>query len=214
MTLVKPTTFNDHPSSKCPLFRNLRRLFLTATCSVVLFAGAQSSQAGTLSYTQVSTLSGTIGGTAFTNATVTFQTSADTANTISGGGAYLLAGTTTVDIDGIGTATLNGSDSFGVFALSFNGLKVAGFADITTQVAIAYIGIPTAYDLSTAASFTGTNAFVGNRNNATSLGILHITGASGSGSFTATEVADAPEPSSMALLAGALAAAVGFRRKR
>ncbi len=105
---------------------------LAAACSALLFAGAQSSQAATLHYTGVGTFSGTIGSTPFTDATVTFQTSADTAD-IGGipGVLYTLAGTVSIDIAGIGAGTFNGSDSFGVFALHTGAINGVGFSDIT-----------------------------------------------------------------------------------
>ncbi len=198
--------------------KSARAFALAAACSALLFAGAQSSQAATLHYTEVSTLSGTVDGTPFTNATVTFQTSGDTANitAVVPSLLYELAGTVTFDIAGIGAGTFNGSDSFGVFALHQGATNAVGFLDVTLRDAIPYLGISdTSYDLSTATSLTGTNSFASHAAGySTTLGTLIINGASGSGSFTATEVAAAPEPSSMALMAGALAAAVGFRRKR
>ena len=87
-----------------------------------LAALSATASAAVMTYTKTGFLSGSLGGTSFTNAAVTIRTTADTANVQyqfidgaeGGTSVWTNAGVTSIDIDGFATATFNGSSVFGV----------------------------------------------------------------------------------------------------
>ena len=180
-------------------FKALRFLFAMSVCAIVIVAGTPSASAGLITYTQTGTATGTIGSTAFTDAAVTMTMVGDTANvsTVTPGTLIENAGTTTINIAGVGTATFSG-DSFGVFSLSI-GSTFAGFLDITHSTGILFVGTSSFYDGVSNYTHTGTGQINANTVFATtSLGDLKLTGVSGTSTFTAT-LGVVPEPSCLAL---------------
>jgi hypothetical protein len=136
---------------------------------------------------------------------------------------YENAGTTTINIAGIGTATFNGGDSFGALSedITANSINGVGMGDLTISKAIAATLVhgSSFYDLAT--SYTATDTFAVNLLDtvfSTTLGSLQFNpnSASGNGTFTAVLGAAVPEPSSM-VLAG-IASVIGLgawaRRRR
>ncbi len=176
--------------------------FLALAVAFVLVS-IQPAQANPIVYIETGTLTGTIGATSFTDAAVTLTTVADTSNivltNIDGYNIYENAGTTTIQIAGVGTATFNGGDSFGAFSEDltsvFAGTGNVGIADISQQVAIFgnFTTIPPFYDLSTSFTSTGTSSYNSN-SFSTTLGDLTIGSTSGNATFTATAV---PEPATI-----------------
>ena len=207
-----------HPTMKS-------KILTTMLSCAALAALSATASAAVMTYTQTATLSGSLGGTSFTAAAVTFRVTADTGNAqynLIGGvyPAWTNAGVTTLDIDGFETATFNGSSYFGVVAFDYSAYipaNVVGFADLTNSRFIVYFNQSDElhYNLSTQATFTGAmlnNVLSGTYPGpySTSLGDLVLSGASGTSTFTAAAV---PEPSAFALL-GLGAVGLVARRRR
>ncbi len=187
------------------------------SCAALAVLSASASAAAVMTYTQTATLSGSLGGTSFTNAAVTLRMSADTANIqplpYGSFPAWSNAGVTTIDIDGFDTATFNGSSDYGVYAIDvsyYYSFGVVGFARLNSfsQIWATNQYIEPSYSLATENTFTG--AFNYGAPSSTTLGELVFNGASGSSTFTAAAV---PEPSACALL-GLGAVGLVARRRR
>jgi hypothetical protein len=196
-------------------------LALAATLLVI----APATRAASIVYTLTGTFSGSLGGTPFTDAAVTLTVVADTSGIVSGhvvytGGEapfYTNPGTATIDIAGVGTATLTGPDTFGVAAhdasILIPGLGVVAVIDVPLLVGIAglYFTLPPFYDLGSAVTLTG-STWASTDPFPTTLGTLQLESATGSGTFTAVLV---PEPAQWAVLGVFLCGAmVAVRRLR
>jgi hypothetical protein len=174
-------------------------------CTLVLF-GAAAATASPMTYTETGYLSGMLGDTSFDNAAVTLTTAGDTANIQNIENIiYFLAGTTTIQIAGLPTATFTETDSehFGAFALNGNYIMPGlggevGFINYSSgNLIFGNFDTDPTYDLSTAATFTGPASYdntddIGEYG--TDQGDLSITGASETATFTAS-TASVPEPS-------------------
>jgi hypothetical protein len=191
--------------------KNTNLTITLLSCAALAVLSATAS-AAVMTYTETGFLSGSLGGTSFTNAAVTLRVTADTANVQEG--QYLgfipmwtIAGVTTIDIVGFETATFNGSDSFGAFNLNLSGFlpgtAAVGVGELTTWSSVLG-NSQTAelnYALATEKTFTGAASNT-NETYSTTLGNLITTDATGNATFTATEVSAVPEvSSSLALLA-------------
>jgi len=165
-----------------------------------------------MTYTETGFLSGSLGGTSFTNAAVTLRVTADTANVqysvhLGAIPLWTNVGVTTIDIVGFETATFNGSGSFGAFSMNMSaflpGTAGVGIGEFTTMSSVLG-NSQTAelnYALATEKTFTGA-ASNSNATYSTTLGDLIPTGTTGNATFTAAEVSAVPEPgSNLALLA-------------
>jgi hypothetical protein len=101
---------------------HLMKIRATLMLGAALAALSATASAAVMTYTKTGFLSGSLGGTSFTNAAVTIRTTADTANVQyqfidgaeGGTSVWTNAGVTSIDIDGFATATFNGSSVFGV----------------------------------------------------------------------------------------------------
>jgi hypothetical protein len=185
---------------------------ITLLSCVALAALSATASAAVMTYTQTGVLSGSLGGTSFTNAAVTLRVTADTANVQNS--LYLgvmpiwsNVGVTTIDIVGFGTATFNGSDLFGATSQNLSafvpGKAVTAISNITTLTGILgnYQTTELDYALATEKTFTGAVVVPGGTFS-TTLGDLITTDATGNATFTAAEVSAVPEPgSNLALLA-------------
>ena len=196
------------------------KILTTLLSCAALAALSATASAAVMTYTQTGVLSGSLGGTSFTNAAVTFSVTADTRNIIK---RYLgpsvpewsNAGVTTINIDGFAKATFDGPHHFGVYAYDRtfyapNGAVGFGDLDYQSKTVDFLQSVEPSYSLATERTFTGTWTF-GGLTNSTTLGDLILTGASGDATFTS--VISVPESSALALL-GLGAVGLVARRRR
>lgn len=145
--------------------------FIKLICGLALLGAAAPVSAELMTYTMTSHLTGSLGGTEFTNAAVTLTTTTDTTNiyTIyySASPTYHLFEKTTIQIDGLNLATFDDSGILG--SIPSSGLVASrlgatnspvglvGFSNISDLGVGLILGVTTwapTYDLSTAATFT------------------------------------------------------------
>jgi hypothetical protein len=202
----------------------LKTYFLKLACGLVLL-GAVAAVSAQSTFTSVETglLSGSLGGTAFSDAVVTLTTVANTADISYYAGqypSYFVNGTTTIQIQGFSLATFTtaGTNSFGIFSQNLNraysGKGVVGmaenFGNSTFMGILANFDTSPNYDFLTAATFTGT-ALIGSGGFSTDQGTLVVISTSGNATFT-TE--PAPEPSTPALAGLGGLSLLLFRRRK
>jgi hypothetical protein len=187
---------------------------IVACLSVGALTG--TGRAGSLTYTEVTDASGSLGSQTFTNQQITFTYYGNTAGITNPEPGLFVnqGGTATVNIAGIGTATF--TQPVGVFVNQF--IPAAGFGD--SQAGFDILDISSSafasYDLSTAYGPIPGDEF-GNSSSvsvSTTLGALVITSAAPFGVFNAvTTTAAIPEPGSLTLL-GVVAAGLVARASR
>jgi hypothetical protein len=185
---------------------NLFKLLLPAA----LLCGA--ANANLIVYTEQGTVSGSLGGVGFTNATMTLVLTGDTLNvTNPSSGLFQNAGPATVAISGIGSGTF--LDSIIVFDFQPN--QAAGFEDIAkpSDILDTFLAPPLgSYDLTTAIGpVPGTAAFNPGTSFATSTGALILTAASNP---TFSAAVAAPETSSLGLVGIGLACVLAIARRK
>ncbi|MFN6018741.1 MAG: PEP-CTERM sorting domain-containing protein [Verrucomicrobiota bacterium] len=177
-----------------------------------LSALSATASAAVITYTKTGFLSGSLGGTSFTNAAVTIRTTADTANV-----QYQLnddtpfwtnAGVTSIDIDGFATATFNGSNVVGVLTVSnpsfsFTQLGIVELTNSYTILSNVYQPAEPNYALDTEifmSSIPPQGELQAHTDDdvafSTNLGDLILSSASGNSTFTSTLV---PAPSALVL---------------
>ena len=166
------------------------------------------AEAAMMIYTETVTGSGTLGGVAFTNATVIFTQAADTANIVQFPvTSYVLpAAVATVQVVGLGSGTfsvptaLQAVGSTGEIGF-YQGALMGG-----TTILDQHIPTLLGYNLSTATGpATGSGIVVYDPSNllATTAGGMKLTSVSSNVTFNAA-AASVPEPSSLALTAAGL----------
>ena len=175
------------------LLRSSNGLTNAVVAIAAILSGAQPVNAKPITYVITGIMSGTLNGKSFSNAAVTITTVGDTVNitkvTINGFPYYKNLGTTTIQIAGVGTATFNGSDSFGALSeFLIPGMIQVGIIDWTIGSSILHIDTPNQafYDLSTATMLTAMSVSDHGVVLSTTLGNLVVRGTSGNATFKVT----------------------------
>ena len=218
----------------------LRALFSVRMIAVVCAASlwlvdCGQAEAAMMQYTLTSqaTITGTLGGTAFTDKTFSITETGDTSNIVFDTyyvsadtiRTYSSPGTVSITIDGVGTATFSSPSDMRVTSedvyhpIYGHLVSGAGFTDYAGGgVPSGGVGASTGttfYDLSSPFSASSSGS-MGSATYHTSSGDLVISSSvSGTLTFTAETAAAVPEPSSLALGAvGAGLALLAVRRRR
>jgi hypothetical protein len=206
--------------------RLIKRLVLTvvATATVAVFGSVTPVQAAAITYTEIVTGSGTLGGTPFTDALVTVTLTGDT-TTVLGGTPFNLCnvscfanqGTATVSVAGVGTGTITDpmvvwdNPSLGINSITIYDINPANLG------AVLYINNSAfaTYDLTTTIGpIVGPpGLFV--HVYPTTVGDFTLTSTSGNATFSAfTPRSTVPEPASLLLLGTGVVSLVGRRLRR
>ena len=218
-------------------------LVRSLTFALTLIGFAAIAQATPITYVETGFASGTLGGSTFTNALVQLTLSGDTGAVlpIFGGIAVATAGTTTVNIAGLGTATI--TDPTEIIATQI-AVEIDDALPLLPYVIFGTVDNPPSLESITGLGVTGSNALLG-YNLTTSIGpitgvggvaypttlVVHTTAGdlhftsdfddfwpTGQSTFSATLGQTAvPEPTSLLLLGTGIAAVAGrsrFRGKR
>ncbi len=199
---------------KASVSKMIKATFLLAAALTALPAMAQ-----VITFTISATGSGTLGDTAFSDATITFTQVTNTAAIINPcfGYSYPCApdvATNTVTIGGVGTETLTGPTYF-----FDNGINVAGIANAPFVV---FLGLEdsslASYNMQSSFGPTSFGTYSGSSvsGESTSGGTLDITWANGDATFTAALGSPTPEPATFGLMltgAGLLGLMMAMRRR-
>jgi hypothetical protein len=174
---------------------------------VALLVGGGVAQAGQIIYTIQGTGSGTLGGNPFTDALVSLMMVGDTGN-VTGGGLYQNYGTVTLNVAGLGSATV--TDAAYVFDNQGYSPGAVGFATAVGSILDTLDSAFSTYDLTTAIGpITNTSFIRPDVTFGTTAGGFNIS-EMGDSTFQASTV---PEPGALSLLGLGLAGMAYMLRK-
>ncbi len=191
-------------------------LFFAAVCAALLMGGAEA-QAAPITFTYAGNGSGMIGATTFTDADFLITALADTANIMpwapASGGTQLTHDSLTIEIAGLGTATITtASHTWAVPSGSPGGLGKNLGENWMSWDDGAFAGFDLASNLTATSPPLHLNQF---HTVATTLGTLKVESLNGEFTFTSRLGAAVPEPGSIALLGlGVFGLGVVSRRRR
>ncbi len=193
--------------------RRLLPLLALLACTLVPL----TAMAGSITYTESFTASGTVNGTPF-DTVVSFTMTADPSQVFGNcdgvGGLYCTPnGTAGVTIQGIGSGTFTNQffvfDNQSLAVAGFSAIGVEDIVDLSNSAFAAYDLKSPIGPLSATFFFTDDGVQLGS-----SLGNIVFNSFSGTPTFTASEGGTTPEPGSFALLgSGVLGFAVRIRRR-
>ena len=179
--------------------------------------GSTSAMAGSITYTESDTASGTLGTASFTNAlvTISFSGNTSTVSQTSLGFWENDTGTTTVTIAGIGTETFTDA----MFAFDNQGAIAAGIGDNSCtgcrgSVMDTFNLAFGSYDLMSAIGPLSGGVFIRpDLSYGTNSGLLNFSSAGATSTFTATTTA-VPEPACLMLLGSGVLGLAGVVRRK
>ena len=185
---------------------------LTVAVLGLAFGLPTSARAGMITYAFTATGSGTLGANAFTDASFTITSTADTSHVASTGEGFSVPDlTATVSVSGLGAATFTDPTT----TIDNQGLGKVGISDSVPGVALLFEDNAAfvTYDLTTPIGpLTGSSDFNSGVNFATTAGDFSLTNVS-TATFQAT-TRSVPEPSSLAVLAIGFVILEGWLRRQ
>jgi hypothetical protein len=202
--------------------KRLSCLAVVACLGICALGG--TARADLITYTETATVTGSLGGTSFTNALVTITGTGDTAKVTGSSPIFTNPVTATLTVHGIGPG---GSDVTTTFTDTIQvadnqkigfGNPAAGFGDLTSNLALVFTNnsVFQTYDLKTSIAPQSGAQDTGGGSFSTNLGSFVIDSL-GNGTFGATLATPAvPEPASLTLLGLGAVGMMGYawRRRR